>query len=269
MVPTLQLDLLISRLGCWMLQILVLKLIGFTETHIRIALGVRVGGVHGGMPELLSMGVLGTFMDRYMPLNDMPLPPHEDVPLDGDEPIQAANVPISMAIDDNVELPHHQNYAELIKELDDFMQANPQLKILAAHDILAIIGRMKEARGALLDPSASLPPTHAWRRLMPMGSNSSIRRRTWVENMHGNTRRALKNRLHDMGERWRFVPLPANAVQKFRPKKSKPKNTLKHNVVKNFVQASFNREKRQAGKQRQGRRQAGTQRTPTQPTHNG
>lgn len=84
--------------------------------------------------------------------------------------------------------------------------------------------------------------SHAWRRLMPLGSNSSIRRRTLVENMHGSTRRAPRNKLRDVAERWRFVPQLTNSVPAFCPMKSKPKNTLKHNVLKNFVQASNRKE---------------------------
>ena len=136
-------------------------------------------------------------------------------------------------------------HAELIW-LKEFIELNPDMMPVGAHELRQANGRVKEAHQNW-STNALLPSAHPWRKALPDRPNSQIRMKSWVEILTSKGPKRSKPRSQvATGDRYRQ---PSTSVKTFcatklRVRKGKLKNQHTQNLRKHFIQASSNRGKR-------------------------
>jgi hypothetical protein len=128
--------------------------------------------------------------------------------------------------------------------LKEFIEQNPSMIKVGEMELRSANGRLKEAYQAWTR-NTILPVAHIWRKVLPQGTNSSRRMKSWVENLPSNRQRTRRGPV--TGKRFRQQPTavtdaPGPAVMEFRVRRGKQKNALKGHLTRHFLQASLNRE---------------------------
>ncbi|BFI31602.1 hypothetical protein MPTK2_3g90260P [Marchantia polymorpha subsp. ruderalis] len=233
-------------------QILILRRKGYSETNIRICLGIRFGGIRGGIKELFDKGPSSQIYD----FNEDPVLRRElaDIEVkddchdtfnlteDTDSPVKKASKPTDLEEEEKIKRVLHTQ----LVWLKDFFDENPSMLKVGELELRHCIGRIKESHQAW-STGRILPVADMWRTSMLDKPSSSFRKLSWLEKLAG-IKCPKPQRLLETGERFRAPTADLGKVEEgalqLRLRKGRQKVKRTRSLIKQFLQASANREKR-------------------------